>query len=31
MQRSTDRYLPPIWEARDFFEVLLPGSPAAAG
>ena len=28
MQRSADRYLPPVWEARDFFEVLLPGSPA---
>jgi hypothetical protein len=28
MQRPTDRYLPPVWEARDFFEVLLPGSPA---
>ena len=31
MQRSADRYLPPAWEARDFFEVLLPGSPAASG
>ena len=30
MQRSADRYLPPVWEARDFFEVLLPGNPAAA-
>jgi hypothetical protein len=30
MQRSADRYLPPIWEARDFFEVLLPGSAAGA-
>ena len=28
MQRSADRYLPPVWEARDFFEVLLPGSGA---
>jgi hypothetical protein len=28
MQRPADRYLPPAWEARDFFEVLLPGSPA---
>jgi hypothetical protein len=28
MQRSADRYLPPVMEARDFFEVLLPGSPA---
>jgi hypothetical protein len=27
MQRSADRYLPPVYEARDFFEVLLPGSP----
>jgi hypothetical protein len=26
MQRSADRYLPPVYEARDFFEVLLPGS-----
>jgi hypothetical protein len=25
MQRSADRYLPPIWESRDFFEVLAPG------
>lgn len=31
MQRSADRYLPPTWEARDFFEVLLPGSPAGSG
>jgi hypothetical protein len=30
MQRPADRYLPPVWEARDFFEVLLPGSPAGA-
>ena len=29
MQRSADRYLPPVWEARDFFEVLLPGSPSS--
>jgi hypothetical protein len=29
MQRPADRYLPPAWEARDFFEVLLPGAPAA--
>jgi hypothetical protein len=28
MQRSADRYRPPVHEARDFFEVLLPGSPA---
>lgn len=27
MQRSADRYLPPEWEARDFYEVLLPGAP----
>jgi hypothetical protein len=27
MQRSADRYLPPVWEARDFYEVLLPGAP----
>lgn len=27
MQRSADRYLPPVLEARDFFEVLLPGAP----
>jgi hypothetical protein len=27
MQRSPDRYLPPVLEARDFFEVLLPGAP----
>jgi hypothetical protein len=26
MQRPADRYLPPEWEARDFFEVLLPGA-----
>ena len=26
MQRPADRYLPPVWEARDFFEVLLPGA-----
>ena len=25
MQRPADRYLPPVWEARDFFEVLTPG------
>ena len=31
MQRSAERYLPPAWEARDFFEVLLPGSSAAGG
>ena len=30
MQRSADRYLPPVLEARDFFEVLLPGSPAGS-
>jgi hypothetical protein len=29
MQRSADRYLPPVWESRDFFEVLLPGAPIA--
>jgi hypothetical protein len=29
MQRSADRYLPPGWEARDFYEVLLPGAPPA--
>jgi hypothetical protein len=28
MQRPADRYLPPVWEARDFFEVLLPPSQA---
>lgn len=28
MQRSATRYLPPVLEARDFFEVLLPGAPA---
>ena len=27
MQRSADRYLPFVPEARDFFEVLLPGGP----
>jgi len=27
MQRSADRYLPPVLEARDFYEVLLPGAP----
>ena len=27
MQRSADRYLPPVLEARDFVEVLLPGAP----
>ncbi len=26
MQRPADRYLPPVWEARDFFEVLLSGA-----
>jgi hypothetical protein len=30
MQRPADRYLPPVWEARDFFEVLLPGAPTGA-
>ena len=29
MQRSADRYLPPVLEARDFFEVLLPGAPVS--
>jgi hypothetical protein len=29
MQRSADRYLPPEQEARDFYEVLLPGAPTA--
>lgn len=29
MQRPSDRYLPPAWEARDFYEVLLPGAPLA--
>jgi hypothetical protein len=29
MQRPADRYLPPEWEARDFFEVLLPTKKAA--
>jgi len=28
MQRPADRYLPPVWEARDFFEVLSPTPPA---
>jgi hypothetical protein len=27
MQRSADRYLPPLWEARDFFEVLSATPP----
>jgi hypothetical protein len=31
MQRSADRYLPFVSEARDFFEVLLPGSPDGSG
>lgn len=26
MQRPAGRYLPPVWEARDFYEVLLPAS-----
>jgi hypothetical protein len=26
MQRPADRYLPPVWEARDFYEILLPGA-----
>jgi hypothetical protein len=26
MQRPADRYLPPVYEARDFFEVLLPSA-----
>ena len=30
MQRSADRYLPPVLEARDFFEVLLPGASLAS-
>jgi len=30
MQRPSDRYLPPVWEARDFFEVQLP-APLAGG
>ncbi len=30
MQRPADRYLPPVWEARDFFEVLSP-APSAGG
>lgn len=29
MQRSADRYLPPVWEARDFYEILLPGAPVS--
>jgi len=29
LQRPADRYLPPVWEARDFFEVLSPAPPAA--
>jgi hypothetical protein len=29
MERSADRYLPPVLEARDFFEVLLPGAPTS--
>jgi len=28
MQRPADRYLPTVWEARDFFEVLSPAPPA---
>ncbi len=28
MEHSADRYLPPIWEARDFLKVLSPGGPA---
>jgi len=31
MQRSADRYLPPVLEARDFFEVLLPSKTTGAG
>jgi hypothetical protein len=31
MQRPADRYLPPVWEARDFYEVLLPGGAASIG
>ena len=31
MQRSAERYLPPMWEARDFLEVLSPGGPADGG
>jgi hypothetical protein len=27
--RPADRYLPPLWEARDLFEVLLTASRAA--
>ncbi|MGC8626322.1 MAG: phosphodiester glycosidase family protein [Acidimicrobiales bacterium] len=30
MQRSAERYLPPVREARDFFEVLTPGVVQAA-
>ncbi len=30
MQRSGDRYLPPVLEARDFYEVLLPGAPLSS-
>ena len=30
MQRPADRYLPPVSEARDFFEVLLP-APSSGG
>jgi len=30
MQRPSDRYLPPVWEARDFFEVRSP-MPLAGG
>jgi hypothetical protein len=26
MQRPADRYLPPVWETRDFYEILLPGA-----
>lgn len=29
MQRPANRYLPPVLEARDFFEVLVPGAPAS--
>ncbi len=29
MQRSADRSLPPVWEARDFYEILLPGAPVS--
>ncbi len=31
MQRPADRYLPPVWESRDFYEVLLPGGAATTG